>query len=307
MFSVIIPLYNKAATIDRAMRSVLGQTFPEFEIVVVDDGSTDDGAAVVRRYVAKDSRIRLIQQSNGGVSAARNTGIQDARYEYIVFLDADDEYLPDYLETMKRLINTYPQCGIWAVRYFLEANGKLVPAKINGLAGDFEGIIENYFEVASKSAPPICTGAACCSRANLLEIKGFPIGVRSGEDLLTWARICARHTLAYSMTPQVIYHLGACADFQPKRVPQADNYVGRALKELYSERPLPGLRQYIALWYKNRISCYLRLRMRWQAFRESCQAILISPFTLKLYAYLILSICPFFVVRWAFRLKTRFE
>ncbi len=305
MFSIIIPLYNKASSIVCALESVLLQTLNEFEIVVVDDGSTDNGAELVRKYASKDSRIRLIQQPNGGVSAARNTGIQAAKNEYIVFLDADDEYLPDYLETMKRLIEKYPQCGIWAVRYLLEANGKFVPAKIRGLPEDFEGVVENYFEMAYKSAPPICTGAASCSRKNLLKIGGFPVGVRSGEDLLTWARICARHPLAYSMTPKVVYHLGECAGFQPKRVPQADNYVGKELKKLYTDRPLPGLRQYIALWYKNRISCYLRLRMRWNAFRESCEAICISPKSIKLYACLVLSICPFFVIRRAFKLKDR--
>ncbi len=305
MFSIIIPLFNKASTIRRALDSVLAQSFQEFEVIVVDDGSTDDGAEIVHKYVTIDPRIRLLHQSNGGVSSARNSGIQASQNEYIVFLDADDEYLPDYLETIKHLIEAYPQCGIWAVRYFLESEGKLVPAKIKGLSDNYEGIVENYFEVASKSAPPICTGAACCTCTSLLEVGGFPVGVRSGEDLLTWARLCAKARLAYSMTPKVVYHLGACANFLPTRVPQKENYVGKALKELYSQTRLPGLHQDIGLWYKNRISCFLRLQMHQQAFCESIEAIIISPRSIKLYAYLLLSLCPFFIIKRVFQSKAR--
>ena len=301
MFSVIIPLYNKAGTIERAIRSVLAQTESAFEIIVVDDGSTDDSAQKVRAI--QDARIRLIQQPNGGVSAARNTGIKAAKYDYITFLDADDEYLPDYLATIKRLIGTYPQCGIWAVRYYCESNGHLTPAKINGLAENFEGVMEDYFLIASRSAPPICTGGACSPRTELLAIGGFPVGIRSGEDLLTWARLCTRNKLAYSMYPKAIYHLGATAGFLPTRVPQEGNAIGKALKELYAVKPPPGMRQYIAFWYKNRISCFLRLRMRRHAFKECCEAIIIDPAYLKLYAYLILSLCPFFVIKTVFRTR----
>ena len=89
MVSVIIPLYNGAAYIERSIHSVLNQTFQEFEIVVVDDGSTDDGPQRVTAFHLP--HIRLIRKANGGVSAARNTGIREARYGLIAFLDADDE------------------------------------------------------------------------------------------------------------------------------------------------------------------------------------------------------------------------
>ena len=87
MISVVIPLYNKEKQIRKTLQSVLTQTFQDFEIVVVNDGSTDNSAIEVEKV--KDPRIRLIHQQNAGVSAARNKGIEEARYELIAFLDAD--------------------------------------------------------------------------------------------------------------------------------------------------------------------------------------------------------------------------
>lgn len=95
MFTVVIPLYNKALYIQRAIDSVLSQDFQEFECIVVDDGSTDNSAEIVRSYT--DDRIKLICQQNSGVSAARNRGIREAKYKWIAFLDADDEWLPFHL------------------------------------------------------------------------------------------------------------------------------------------------------------------------------------------------------------------
>ena len=99
--SVVIPLYNKAPYIDRALRSVLAQTFQDFEVIIVDDGSTDGGAKIVKSTT--DKRIKLIQQKNSGVSAARNRGIQESKSKLIAFLDADDEWKSRFLEVILRL------------------------------------------------------------------------------------------------------------------------------------------------------------------------------------------------------------
>ena len=91
MFSIVIPLYNKAKSIANTIQSILGQSFADFELIIVDDGSTDDSVAIVQQFT--DQRIRLIQKDNGGVSSARNRGINDANYDFIALLDADQRVI----------------------------------------------------------------------------------------------------------------------------------------------------------------------------------------------------------------------
>lgn len=95
MISIIIPLYNKEKTILRCLNSVLGQTYKEFEVIIVDDGSVDNGVFIIENSIS-DKRVKIIKQKNGGVSKARNTGAKAANGNWLVFLDADDYWLPDF-------------------------------------------------------------------------------------------------------------------------------------------------------------------------------------------------------------------
>ena len=115
MISVIIPLYNKVNTVERAVRSVLDQTVSEFELIVVNNGSTDGSEDVVKRI--DDPRIILISQPNQGVSMARNKGVAIAKGDYVAFLDADDEWRPTFLETVLRMREKYPDCAVFATAY----------------------------------------------------------------------------------------------------------------------------------------------------------------------------------------------
>lgn len=111
MISVIIPLYNKEQIIEKCIQSVLSQDYKDFEVVIVNDGSTDRSAEIVKGI--EDSRIRLIEQKNGGPSKARNTGVKNAKGEWVVFLDADDEFLPGALKKFSSLIQTHPNIGMF--------------------------------------------------------------------------------------------------------------------------------------------------------------------------------------------------
>ncbi|MDE7180535.1 MAG: glycosyltransferase [Muribaculaceae bacterium] len=185
MISVVIPLYNKASFIEETLRSVFNQSYANYEIIVVDDGSTDNGPEIVGQL--KNARLRLISQPNSGVSVARNTGIREARGEYIAFLDADDIWKPDYLQTQNDLITRYPQCDVFVTKYeFMNENGQVTPVPINKLPFSSEdGLLTNYFQVAACSYPPIWTGCVVVRKKVFEEIGYFPKGIKLGEDLIT--------------------------------------------------------------------------------------------------------------------------
>lgn len=293
MISVVIPLYNKERQIAQTLQSVLNQSFQDFEIVVVDDGSTDSSAEAVRSV--HDPRLRLIEQSNSGVSAARNRGIAEAKYDLVAFLDADDLWKPTYLQTQYELVHKYPQCDVFACNYeFQDAQGNVKPTIIRKLPFEGEdGILSNYFEVASCSHPPICSISIMVRKHVIQQIGGFPVGIRSGEDLLTWARLASKYTIAYSKKVGACFQVeGYSISDKPKRLPDPENRVGLALRQLSKQSPLPGLNHYIALWDKMRASIYMRLGMRKECFKEILNSLRFNPLQLKLFCLAILVCLP---------------
>ena len=270
MISVIIPLYNKEAGIATALRSVLAQSYQDFEIVVVDDGSTDGSVAVVKTF--NDPRIRLIQQQNAGVSAARNRGIEEAKGEYIAFLDADDEWMKEYLEVQQNLTIKYPQCEVFVTNYeFHDEDGLITKTKVNHLGfATTDGLLDNYFEVAISSTPPISSISIMLRIESIRSIGGFPVGVTLGEDLLTWARLACKYRIAYTKRPLAIYNFRTQKQLvTPRRAPDVNDVVGRELYKLYQEfSSTPYLNSYIALWHKMRMVTFVRLNMKKEAMIE---------------------------------------
>lgn len=293
MISVVIPLYNKATSISSTLECVLNQNFTDWEVVVVDDGSTDDSANIVSSM--GDSRIRLIRQPNAGVSAARNRGAIEAEGEFIAFLDADDEWDNDYLATQYELTQKYPDCDVFAMNYeFRDINGIKTSTIINKLPfNDVDGVLSNYFEVASCSHPPLWTSAVMVRKSAFQNIEGFPVGIKSGEDLLTWARLACRYKIAYCKTPLAVFNVeGYDTKEKPKRIPAEVDIVGQELKKLYKTYDDPGLKQYVGLWHKMRSSIYMRLRMRGKSIKEAIYGLRYTPTNIKLYAFIILNLLP---------------
>lgn len=293
MISVVIPLFNKATSISSTLECVLNQTFTDWEVVVVDDGSTDDSANIVSSM--GDSRIRLIRQPNAGVSAARNRGAIEAEGEFIAFLDADDEWDKYYLATQYELTQKYPDCDVFAMNYeFQDINGIKTSTIINKLPfNNADGVLSNYFEVASCSHPPLWTSAVMVRKSAFQNIEGFPIGIKSGEDLLTWARLACRYKIAYCKTPLAVFNIeGYDTKEKPKRIPAEVDIVGQELKKLYKTYDAPGLKQYVGLWHKMRSSIYMRLRMRDKSIKEAIYGLRYSPTNIKLYAFIILNLLP---------------
>lgn len=292
MISVVIPLYNKEKQIGNTLRTVLNQTFQDFEIVVVNDGSTDSSAAEVERF--HDQRIRLVHQANAGVSAARNRGVEESKYELIAFLDADDEWKPSYLETQYSLYKKYPECSVFACNYeFKDADGNVRPTIIRKLPFQgTDGILSNYFEVASCSHPPLWTSAIVAKKSALMYVGGFPVGIKSGEDLLTWARLAASYSIAYCSDALSIYYLEDDFSKCPPRRQDSGDPVGKGLVELLHSYKPADIKQYISHWHKMRASTAIRFGERKETFKEVCISLFYYPTNYKVLPFLFLSIMP---------------
>lgn len=293
MISVVIPLYNKEKQVGRTLESVLAQTFQHFEVVIVDDGSTDGSAKVVKKF--DDPRIRLIRQANAGVSAARNRGIDAARYDYIALLDADDLWEPEYLATQANLIKENPECDLFVTDYSMKhENGNIIHSTINKLPFNTQsGLLTNYFQVAAVSSPPICSISIVLTKKAIKNIGGFPIGIKVGEDLLTWARLACRFKIAYNRTPLATFNIeGYGFTEKPKREPEEPDIVGKELISLAKEFNTPHIKEYIALWFKMRSSVYLRLGQNRKSIKEALRGLRFNPSNKKLYAYILLNMLP---------------
>lgn len=293
--SVVIPLYNKEKSIASTLQTVLNQTFTDYEIVIVNDGSTDNSIAEVEKI--QDNRIRLIHQQNAGVSAARNRGIEEAKGELIAFLDADDEWKPEYLATQYQLSQKYPECSVFACNYeFHDTEGNVKSTIIHKLPFVGEtGILTNYFEVASCSHPPLCTSAVVVRKMALQSIGGFPVGVISGEDLLTWARLSINGYIAFCNRPLAIYNLGEGYDYThlPPRRQDRNDSVGRLLLQLYKSHPsVIGLRHYISHWHRMRASVAIRFGERRETIREVMIGLYYNPLNIRLMMFFLLALCP---------------
>lgn len=208
-FSVVIPLYNKEQHILRTLKSIQTQRYSVSEIIVVDDGSSDNGAALVEQL--NWPNLTLIRQKNQGVSAARNNGVAAAMHSYIAFLDADDEWLPLYLEEMVALIHQFPQAGLYASRYQIVASDeRYVDAQIylpkvnpNGM------LLHNYFHIASQGNLPFMTSSTTVRREIFESLGGFPVGESMGEDQTLFCNMALKSTIAYSPNIHLLYHCDA--------------------------------------------------------------------------------------------------
>ncbi len=203
-FTVVMPLWNKEREVARAVTSVLSQQLGELELLVVDDGSTDGSRAAVEAI--HDPRLRLLTQSNAGVSAARNAGIARATAPAIAFLDADDEWLPDFLERVARLMARHPQAGVFTVGYLVDmGGGRRAPARIAGLPRRFDGLVPDYFQTAGLNLP----SSTVVRRQAFATVGTFRVGLAFGEDLDMWMRLAARFEVAFDPGRSVVWHCEA--------------------------------------------------------------------------------------------------
>ncbi len=191
--SVVIPLYNNGGYIEGTVASALAQTFSNLEILVIDDGSIDDGPARVKE--TKDPRIILIQQGNVGVAATRNRGIKEAQTPFVAFLDADDVWEPDHLLHLMELSRRYPQATIFGnrfIEFFSDHPSRATPARVE------YALLSDYFSAGATGTLPFFTSSCMVNRAQALAAGGFPAGHSRGEDLALWMKLAAAAPVAVS-------------------------------------------------------------------------------------------------------------
>ena len=221
--------------------------------------------------------VRLINQHNSGVSAARNKGIVEAKGGWIAFLDADDEWLPQYLETICKLYLKFSDVKVIATSYYIQDQrgnrGKVILRRLHFKE---TGKLDNYFEVAASSEPPVHTSSVVIEKQVLIKIGGFPEGIKSGEDLLTWARIAVKEKIAYSVSPMSLF-IKDESSFS--RLPEIPDIVGSELHNLLQTYHLPFLRQYVSVWHKMRAHSYLTLGQGSPALKEIIKSVKYNIFT----------------------------
>lgn len=290
-FSVIIPVFNGAAFIGRAIDSVLAQTWPAHEIIVVDDGSTDSTAEVVKAY---GDRVRLLQQRNAGVSAARNTGANAASGNWLAFLDADDWFYPERLQRHADFLHDVPKLDFLTGDYDyrrpdgtrisgsmeIHASGKAMLARADEKAhcvmdaAEFEPFVADHFGDTHTLSVP---------RATFLELGGYPTGFRVCEDVFFLVRLCARSTrIGVVCSPMAAYliHGGSATRRNPLQA-QIDNV--RTLRAMGAEAPsypapvTRGVRTRLANGRLNLAYAYLRAHRRAEAIQAVLPNLLVAP------------------------------
>lgn len=221
-FSIVVPLYNKETEIRRALRSVVSQSVRDFEVLVINDGSTDTSRAAAEGVT--DPRIRILDQSNAGESAARNRGIVEASGGLVAFLDGDDEWTPSFLATITRLTHLFPEAGAFSAGYSVTGSGITNSVPKRGVPRHpWEGILPDYFRTRN-----VVSSSSIVVRRDVFSTAGlFRVGLRFGADLDMWFRIAARYPIAYST------HFGAVVHARP--VTSSSNIVEPTIESFLDE------------------------------------------------------------------------
>lgn len=254
-FSVVIPLFNKEHYIEKTLRSVLNQTYQDFEVIIVDDGSTDHSLEAARRIVSE--KVRIIEQSNQGVSVARNTGIYNAKGTYISFLDADDEWQENYLETIDTLTKTYLQSDIFVTAYAVDmGNGKI---NLSTQLAPENGCLESYWETLGKGYDFVWTSATTIRREALLKAGCFKPGEKIGQDLDMWARVARNNpNVAYSSKICVNYNRRAEANARTRvKIAWAGAFIRDLEEELSNPKRTTQERASIQQKYDKKMTVYV--------------------------------------------------
>jgi hypothetical protein len=261
---VVVPLFNKEDVVVRAIESVANQTFTDWRLTIIDDGSEDGGVARIRPFLA-DERIRLVQQSNAGPGAARNEGLRQATAPYVTFLDADDEWLPEFLERCMVALDANPDCRLVATSWYWSEQRTDMSARhaACGLAsGTWACTADIPHQALKDRIDSMHSSAVVVSRSVAVELGGFYQRDRCtyGEDSYLWAAVVLREHIVRINEPLMWFHTDASSlsvgRTTPYTVPpiltESGPFVASIPKSL-----LPMARRYLrwySLWVVERLA-----------------------------------------------------
>ncbi len=207
LFSVVVPVFNKDGSIERMLASVLNQQYMPSEIIIVNDGSTDNSIQLINNYNHKfRGIIKVIDQSNLGVSVARNTGISACSYNYIALLDADDEWLPCHLSDIHALIKKYPNAIAYSCNHIVHDSINNYQRK-KGVISNSKFILINNFFATSAKHNILNSSTVVLNFKRIQNPKIFPEGIKVGEDLFAWFSIMGNESIGYCNHNGVVIHV----------------------------------------------------------------------------------------------------
>ncbi|MEN9649386.1 MAG: hypothetical protein RL094_353 [Candidatus Parcubacteria bacterium] len=233
LVSVLIPTYNRKHIIEQAIQSVLNQSFRDFEVIVVDDGSTDG----TKEYIESlNLPITLISKENGGVASARNEGIKNARGTYIAFLDSDDAWLPDKLKAQVEYFQAHPDIPLVYTDEYIEVNGEVLPKTRFERADVGDEVKNNFLLSGFVQRTPIHTSAVMLKKSVLDEVGYFNETLKIHEDSELWNRISMKYKFGYIDTPLAIFRYKDGVDHLMKDFhSEPSKEEGRKYVKLYEE------------------------------------------------------------------------
>ncbi|AWA31223.1 glycosyltransferase family 2 protein [Flavobacterium magnum] len=251
-FSVIIPLYNKENFIGNTISSVLAQTFTDFELIIINDGSTDNSAAIAKGF--SDPKIRFFSKPNEGVSVARNFGISMAEADYITFLDADDYWYPDFLETMQRTIAGFPNESVFSAAIEIETAKNTFPARYS-IPKSSGCIVVDFFDASARECV-IWTSCAVFHKEVFQKAGTFDPKLKSVQDTDLWIRIGLIYPVVFC--PSVL----ARYVFDAQSLSKEATYITERLNFEHfatAEKSHPGLKKFLDL---NRYSLAIKAKLK---------------------------------------------
>ena len=251
-FSIVIAVFNKEKYIAETLKSVLSQTFTDFEVVILNDGSTDNSEAEILKF--KDPRIRYFSKENSGASAARNFTIRQATSEYIALMDADDYWYPFYLEEQNRLLSEFPSESVFATATEIKRNGKVFKNSYSLQTIGTDAVVVDYFEASQLDS--VLLSISTVLKKNVFEKVGwYDTTIKSGEDTDLYVRIGLKYKIVFSPKVCATYIVRQNSLFQ--RVKNLDEKANFEAYEPF-EKNNPALKKFLDL---NRYSLCILAKM----------------------------------------------